>query len=293
MMDTNILEVKNLRKEYKNFILKDISFNLPKGFIMGLIGQNGAGKTTTIKLLMNLIKADGGQVKIFDLDYKNNEKEIKNRIGYVGEEQIFYQDMSVTWTENFFSRFYDSWDRNKFYELLDRFNINRSKKIKELSKGMKVKLAIALALSHNPDLLILDEPTSSLDPVIRREILDILQEFIQDENKSVLFSSHITEDLERIADYVTYIFEGRVVLTAEKEQLLSNWKKVHLKSGVGTENIKKYLTNIQENAFGISGVVKDYSKVKDTIEKILDKGDVKLENVSLDDVLLTLVKEGE
>lgn len=287
----NILEVKKLRKEYKEFILKDISFKLPRGYIMGFIGPNGAGKSTTIKSLMNLLNIDGGDIKIFGLDYKNNEEEIKNRIGYVGEEQHFYLDMTVKWTGNFIAQYYNDWDNNKFDNLLKRFNVSKSKKIKELSKGMRVKLSLALALAHNPELLILDEPTSGLDPVIRREILDILMEVIEDENKSVLLSSHITEDIEKIADYITYIIDGKIVLSDAKENIVSNWKKVKIKSDLINKDIKRYLVGIEENFFGVSAITSNYSMLKGQLKRHGGSNGIKVENASLDDILVSFVKE--
>ena len=158
----NLLKVKNIRKDYKEFSLKDVSFDLQKGSIMGIIGPNGAGKTTTIKIIMNILRANSGEVEIFGLNYKDNEKEIKNRIGYVGEEQYFYQNKTIKWTEKFVSSFYKNWDKDMFNKLLNDFELSRTKKIKELSKGMKVKLSFAIALSHNPDLLANNPSLSEL-----------------------------------------------------------------------------------------------------------------------------------
>ncbi|WP_202711538.1 ABC transporter ATP-binding protein [Sporosalibacterium faouarense] len=292
-MSNSILKVNNLRKKYSEFTLKDVSFELPRGYIMGLIGPNGAGKSTTIKLIMNLLKSNGGEVEIFGLNYKNNEEEIKNRIGYVGEEQIFYEDMSVAWTEKFISQYYKKWDKEYFNSLLSKFKVSKTKKIKELSKGMKVKLGIALALARHPELLILDEPTSGLDPVIRKEILDILLEVIQDENKSVLFSSHITEDIEKIADYVTYIINGKIVLSQEKENILTNWKKISLKKNLVDQEIKRLMIGIEENYFGITGITKNYSKIKNIFSlKNINDG-IKISNATLDEILISLVREEE
>lgn len=293
VMSSYILEINDLRKVYDSFVLQDISFDLPKGYIMGLIGQNGAGKTTTIKLLMNIIKADSGQVRIFGQNYNESETDIKNRIGYVGEEQNYYDEMSVVWTERFFANFYTDWNSLKFYQLLELFNVNKSKKIKELSKGMKVKLSIALALAHSPDLLILDEPTSALDPIVRREILDVLLDFIQDESKSVLFSSHITEDIEKIADYVTYIDNGKIILSEEKEKIKNDWKKIHFKSETEIGDIKNYIICKQENPFGVSGIIKNYTQYESDLQKLITKGAVKIENLSLDDILVAIAKEGK
>lgn len=290
---SNILEISNLRKEYKEFTLKDISLVLPRGYIMGLIGPNGAGKSTTIKAIMNLINYDSGKIKLFGLDYEDSEEEIKNKIGYVGEEQFFYEDMSVKWMEKFISQHYKQWNSDKFYGLLDRFNVSSTKKVQELSRGMRVKLALALALAHNPDFLILDEPTSGLDPVIRSEILKILLEVIQDENKSVLFSTHITEDVEKIADYVTYLIDGRIVLSVPKDELLEKWKTIHIKNGYEINEVRSKLVGIEENFFGISGLTDKYEEMKNTLKPYIEKDIVRIENTSIDQILISLVKEAK
>lgn len=290
MENKNLLTVKDLRKEYKEFTLADVSFNLPAGHIMGIIGPNGAGKTTTIKLIMNFIKADGGEIDIFGLNHQKDEKEIKNRIGYVGEEQYFYQNKTVAWTGNFVAQFYKNWDNSKFNEFLEDFKLSRTKKVKELSRGMKVKLSFAIALSHNPDMLILDEPTSGLDPVIRREILDLLTAISREGNKSVLISSHITGDLARIADIITFMINGRITLSKEKDELLANWKRIHYKKGALDDRIIASLEHVQEHSFGSSGMTGDYLKIKDSLTTGIAKEDIKVENVNLDDILISFVK---
>lgn len=286
----NILEISNLRKEYKEFTLNNVSLTLPRGYIMGLIGPNGAGKSTTIKAIMNLINCDSGRIKLFGLDYENSEEDIKNKIGYVGEEQFFYEDMNVKWMEKFISQHYRQWNRDEFYALLERFNVSPTKKVKELSKGMRVKLSLALALAHNPELLILDEPTSGLDPVIRSEILSILLEVIQDENKSVLFSTHITEDVEKIADYVTYLIDGKIVLSSQKDELLEKWKTIHIKNGYEIKELNNKLVGIEKNFFGVTGLTDKYEELKSTIKPYIEKDIVRIENTSIDQILISLVK---
>ncbi len=285
----HVVELREVRKEYKEFVLDGISWQIPKGCIMGLIGPNGAGKTTTIKIIMNLIRADGGKVSLFGLDYRRNEKEIKNRIGYVGEEQYFYEDRTVAWTGRFVSRFYRNWDTNTFSRLLNEFQISGTKKVKELSKGMRVKLSIALALSHNPELIILDEPTAGLDPVVRRELLDLLRK-ISSENKSVIISSHITDDIARTADYITYLLEGRISLIEQKDELLSNWKKIHFRTGTLNNGISSSFYNIEASMFGNSGITNSYLSIKDDLAEGIRKEDIKVENVGLDDILICFVK---
>ena len=290
MENKNVLEVKNLRKEYKEFTLDNVSFSVPAGYIMGIIGPNGAGKTTTIKLLMNLIKPEGGEINIFGLDPRKNEKEVKNRIGYVGEEQYFYQNKTVAWTGRFVSQFFKQWNNNKFNAFLEDFKLSRTKKVKELSRGMKVKLSFAIALSHQPELLILDEPTSGLDPVIRREILDLLLKTSREENKSVIISSHITDDLARIADIITFMINGKIRLTGEKDDLLANWKRIHYKKGALSKNITASLNNVQDQVFGSSGLTGHYLKIKDRLADGIGKEEIKVENLNLDDILISFVK---
>ncbi|MBN1223069.1 MAG: ABC transporter ATP-binding protein [Candidatus Aminicenantes bacterium] len=286
----SVLKIRGLRKEYDEFVLDDISWDVPKGYIMGLIGPNGAGKTTTIKLIMNLIRPESGEIKVFGLDHSHNEKEIKNRIGYVGEEQYFYEFRSPDWTGKFVSHFYNDWDAVKFQNLLEEFQIPSKKMIRKLSKGMKVKLSLALAISHNPELIILDEPTSGLDPVIRRDVLDFLQTVTQEGNTSVIISSHITADIARIADYITYMVNGRIALVAAKDDLQANWKKIHFSKGTLDERIILILSKVEDHMFGSSGITQKYLEIKDALKKGIADGDIKIENVGLDDILISLVK---
>jgi ABC-2 type transport system ATP-binding protein len=286
----NILEIKNLRKEYPEFILDNISWDAPQGYVMGLIGPNGAGKTTTIKLIMNLIRSDGGEVKVFGLDNIEDEKQIKNKIGYVGEEQYFYDYRSADWTGKFVSHFFDRWDMERYRSLLDRFEIPPKKRIRKFSKGMKVKLSLAIALSHNPELILLDEPTSGLDPIIRREVIDFLKTFTEENEKSVIISSHITDDIARIADYITYMVNGKIVLTDSKDELLSNWKKIHFTPDSLDKSIAASLVNVESHLFGSSGLTKNYTEIQESLSPEIASGDIKVESVGLDDILISLVK---
>jgi ABC-2 type transport system ATP-binding protein len=286
----NILELKNVQKRYKGFTLDGISLNLPQGYILGLIGPNGTGKTTTIKILMNMVKRDGGDVQVFGLDPQKHAKQIKNKVGYLGEEQYFYGNKTVAWTGNFVSDFYNDWDTNTFQSLLTNFQISRTKKAQELSKGLKVRFSLALALSHNPQLLILDEPTAGLDPVIRREVLELLRKKSKNEGKSVIISSHITDDIMRTADLVAFLIEGKFVLSSDKDELLSNWKRIHYKKGALSSDIVNTLTRRKEHAFGSSGITDRYLEIKDALLQGITEGMIKIESVNLDDILISLVK---
>ena len=216
----NLLELTGVCKRYPSFSLRDVSFTVPAGSIMALIGENGAGKTTTIKLILNEIRRDAGSVRIFGRDNVRDETAVKEEIGVVFDESYFHSGFSAEDVGKILKGVYKSWDGALYRRYLDRFSLPAGKAIKDYSRGMKMKLSIASALAHHPRLLILDEATSGLDPVVRSEVLDLLLDFIQDEERGVLFSSHITSDLERIADYVTFLHGGQVVFSRQKDELL-------------------------------------------------------------------------
>ncbi|MCF6462129.1 ABC transporter ATP-binding protein [Clostridium sp. Cult1] len=280
-----ILEVNNLRKEFKNFTLEDISFNLEPGYIMGFIGPNGAGKSTTIKLIMNLVKKDGGEIKVFGKDHIKYEKEIKDRIGFVYDENYYYEDLTIKQMKNIVASFYSKWDDNQFNYYIHEFGLNPKVKIKTLSKGMKMKFSLAIALSHNADLIIMDEPTSGLDPVFRREILDILYSIIQDENKSIFFSTHITTDLEKIADYITFINKGKVVFSKSKDEVLESY--VIVKGGIDLLNMdtRKEFIGLRETKVGFEGLTDNIAKIK----KIFGNN-ILIEKATLEDIMVYSVR---
>ncbi len=219
----NILEVKNLCKKYDNFELKNVSFSLPKGMIMGFIGENGAGKTTTIKAILDIIKSYSGDIKIFGLNNRIDDDKIKEDIGVVLDDMFFPEILTPNDINNSMKYIYKNWDSKMFYNYLKDFSLLPNKQIKTFSKGMKKKLEIATALSHHPKLLLLDEPTSGLDPIARSEIIDIFQKFIENDECSILLSSHITADLEHIADYITFINNGEIILSKTTNELLDNY----------------------------------------------------------------------
>ncbi|OPZ63800.1 MAG: ABC transporter ATP-binding protein YtrB [Firmicutes bacterium ADurb.Bin506] len=219
-MNDNALELRMVNKSYPGFSLRDVSLELPRGYIMGLVGPNGAGKTTTIRLIMNLARPESGTIRVLGAEMTGNAVDLKRRIGYVPENHEFYSGVTTEWTASFVKRLYPTWNDRKFRELLDKYGVDASKKTDVLSKGTRAKLAMAIALAHEPELLILDEPTSGLDPVVRRELLTDLLEFVKDGDRSVLFSTHITSDLERVADYITFLIDGRVAASGERESLL-------------------------------------------------------------------------
>jgi ABC-2 type transport system ATP-binding protein len=288
----SILEANGLRKEYRTFTLDGVSLEIPKGTILGLIGPNGSGKTTTIRMLMKMTRPDAGSIRIFGLGLDAHEREIKNRIGYVGEHQYYYENKKVSWTGRFVSQYFEKWDQEIFDRLLEEFGLDPSQKVGKLSKGMKVKLSFAIAFSHHPELMVLDEPTAGLDPVIRREMLDRLLAFRNDHDGSVFISSHITDDIVRIADHVAFIVDGKIRIHAEKDQILSDWKRLHFKPGAIDGDVVTGLRCVEAHAFGSTGVTNRYRELSGRIAAAVSAGDVKVENVSLDDVLIAFVKGG-
>ncbi|MBP0984081.1 MAG: ABC transporter ATP-binding protein [Oscillospiraceae bacterium] len=218
----NAVEISGVTKKYDGFTLDNISFSVPAGSIMGFIGQNGAGKSTTIKAILNIIGIDSGKITILGKDHIKDEYEVKSQIAAVFDELPFHEGFNANQICTMFSGLYPNWDREKYFGYLDRFGLPRKKKLKQFSKGMKMKLQIATALSHGAKLLIMDEATTGLDPVVRNEILDIFREYLQDETNSILMSSHITSDLEKIADSVTFIDKGKILLSGIKDEILEN-----------------------------------------------------------------------
>lgn len=287
---SHAVEIEDLTKTYKKFQLDSVSMDLPEGLILGLIGPNGAGKTTTLKIMMDMVRADSGRIRVFDLDHRKHSSEIKNRVGYVGEEPYFYGDKTVSWTGKWMSGFYGNWDLNHFEKLLMDFGISRTKKTGQLSKGMKVKLSIALALSHRPELLILDEPTAGLDPVVRRDVLERLRHLSKSQGRSVIISSHITDDITRIADLIVFLIGGRVVLAEGKDDLLAKWKRIHFQEGALEDGIAASLRSRQKQVFGSSGITDDFLTLKERLTPRLDRQTIKVENLNLDDILISCVK---
>lgn len=258
----NAIEISGLTKKYDGFTLDGISFNVAKGSIMGFIGQNGAGKTTTIKALLNIISADSGSIKLLGLDHIKHEYEIKEQLAAVFDEMPFHESFNANQINIMFGGLYGGWDEKKFFEYLDRFGLPRKKKISKFSKGMKMKLQIAAALSHGAKLMIMDEATTGLDPVVRNEILDIFREYLRDEENSILMSSHITGDLEKIADSVTFIDKGKILLTGYKDEILENHGVIKCsKSNLGTLAPEDYISARISN-FGAEVMVSDKAAAK-------------------------------
>lgn len=280
----NVLEINNITKDYKKFKIDNISFNLPKGYIMGFIGANGAGKTTTIKLILNMIKRDFGEIKVFGLDNIREEERIKEQIGVVFDECYYLEDWTLNDVEKAVSIFYKNWNSSIYEKYLKEFNLARDKKVKDLSRGMRMKLMIAVAFSHEAKLLILDEPTSGLDPVARDEFLDILRDYIEDEEKSVIFSSHITSDIEKIADYITYINNGKIIFTGEKDEFLEKYCIIKGGKEDITESQKKEIIGLRMHSTGFEGLI-ELKKAVGFSSKVI------IEKASLDEIMIYMNKE--
>lgn len=251
-----MLTVQNLVKRYEKFTLDNVSFSLGKGYIMGFIGRNGAGKTTTLKSILNLVHADSGQVLVLGKDFASNEFACKQKIGFMFGGIDYYPKEKLKNITSVVKRFYDEWDDEVYESYLKRFGLDPGKRADELSDGMRVKYALALALSHKAQLLILDEPTSGLDPVSRDDLLELFQELIEDGEKSILFSTHITSDLEKCADYITYIKNGQMIACAEKDGFLDSYRIVRGTGEQLSEELSSRLIGCKKNAFGFTSLIR-------------------------------------
>ncbi len=280
MMDY-ALEVRNLRKDYKKFSLKDVSFALPRGTIMGLVGPNGAGKTTVIKLILNLARRKAGEVMVFGEDLIAHEKEIKSRLGFVHEVPSLVEDATLQDLAAAVAPLYKKWDGALFRSLISEFGLPLGKKFKKLSHGMKMKFSLALALSHDADLLILDEPTSGLDPVFRRELLERLSGLIQDERKAVLFSTHITSDLETTADYITFLHAGEVVFSLPKDEIQETWAVVKGGAELLNGKLRPLFRTIRQTPHYVEALTSDVRSLKNE----LPPGAV-VEKASIEDIMV-------
>ena len=228
----NKIEIKNLKKNYQNFSLKDVNFSIPEGYVTGFIGRNGMGKTTTIKSILSLIQYQGDILSI----HGDEETKLDNqKIGVIMDDSFLAKDWNMELVNKAMKVGYDVWDESTYWEFLEKFHIDKKLKVKELSRGMKIKLMLSIALSHNAELLILDEPTSGLDPSMREEFVEVISDYMQDDNHTVLFSTHITQDLETIADYIVFIDNGEIVLALEKEEFINHF--MILKCGLESQNI--------------------------------------------------------
>ena len=280
----NAIEIKNLTKKYDGFKLDNINLNIPKGLIIGLIGENGAGKTTLIKSILNIITIDKGSIKIFDKDYKKEDYLIKEDIGVVLDNMFFPEILNAKDICCIMKDIYKNWDSNLYYNYLSKFDVPTSKKIKDLSKGMRKKLEIVTALSHKPKLLILDEPTSGLDPVVRDEVLDLFLDFIQEEDNTILLSTHITSDLERIADRIVFIDKGKLIMDESRDDILDNYGILKCDIDYFNNIDKKDIISYRKGKYEYQILVANREKIKNKYKDcILDK-------ITLEELMVLVIK---
>lgn len=280
----NAIEITNLRKMYDGFTLGELSFSVPKGTIMGFVGQNGAGKSTTIKAVLNIIHKDSGEIRIFGMDHESEENEIKQRIAVVFDTLPFHENLNANQVNKILKLIYTTWEEETFFAYLERFHLPRKKKLCKFSKGMKMKFQIAAALSHKAELLIMDEATAGLDPVVRSEVLDVFQEYMQDENHSILMSSHITSDLERVADAITFIHDGKIILSGYKDDILREHGIIQCETDMLSEIAPTDIVSVRRYAYGVSVMIKDRAVCEKKYSGVV------IDTPTLDDILLYYVK---
>lgn len=281
---TNSIEISGLCKSYGDFALDHIDLTLPGGSIMGLIGENGAGKTTTIKCILNLIRRDAGTITLMGYDNIAQERQAKAEVGVVLDECYFHDTLRPTDIHTILSRVYQNWDKALFASCLKKFQLPEGKYVKEFSRGMKMKLSLAAALAHHPKLLILDEATAGLDPVVRDEILDEFLNFIQDEDHAILISSHITSDLEKVADYITYLHQGRVVLSEAKDVIQDNYGRLACTAQQLSAIQPEDLVRVRKGSYGCEALVSDRAVFRKKYPQLM------VEPISLEDIMLFIGK---
>lgn len=280
----NNIELQNVSKKYKDFELKNVSFNVPEGCVVGLIGENGAGKSTTIKSILNITKCNGN-INIFGENHIKNEKKLKEDIGVVLDDSFLSDYLTAKRVNSIMKDVYKTWDENKYMNLLKQFNLPIDKLIKDFSSGMKMKLKIAVAISHNPKLLILDEPTSGLDPVVRNEILDIFRRYIEeDETRSILLSTHITTDLEHISDYIVLIKNGRIIFNLPTDELLENYGIIKCSKEDFNRLDEKDYVQYQKGKYQYEVLTNDKSNIKRKYNI------TKIDRPSIEDIMLFYIK---
>ena len=283
----NLIEVNGLCKNFETFRLQNVSFSLEEGFIMGFIGRNGAGKSTTLKSMLHLMKNDGGDVKLCGLSMPKDEIEIKNQVGYVFGGVDFYPEAKISKITDVTKSFYKNWDDERYKKLCERFEIDESKRFKQLSAGMKVKYSVAVAMSHNPKLLVLDEPTSGLDPAARDDLVLLFQEFIEDGAHSILFSTHITSDLEKCADYITYIKQGQILASTDRDSFRESYIIVAgKKDQLNAENEGKII-GLHVHQLGFEGLMKTEDKA------VAEQGGFEISSPSLEDIMIHIERRSE
>ncbi|HEL0002259.1 TPA: ABC transporter ATP-binding protein [Streptococcus equi subsp. zooepidemicus] len=284
MNSTLILKNVNKKYEKSNFAIKDISFSVPEGSIVGFIGENGAGKSTTMNCILNVIRRDSGTIEIFGREMTDEDIDIRENIGVVYDSNNFPEHLTAKQLADILGRIYSKWDDFCFEQFLRRFGLPESQKIKTYSRGMSMKLAIAVALSHDSKLLILDEATSGLDPIMRDEILDVLLEFVKQENHSILLSSHITSDLEKIADYIVFIHNGEIILNKTKDELIYEYGVIRCSENDFHNILSEDILSSMKKDYQIDVLIKNRKLIEKKYKNLI------VDSVSLDEIMLLLVK---
>lgn len=278
------IEVKGLTKHYKDFTLDNISFQVPSGSIVGFIGENGAGKSTTIKAILDLIQIDSGSIRVLGKENAMKDRELKEQIGVVFDESYFPDNLNIKNVDTIMRKIYHQWESGSFLDYCKRFELPYEKSVKEFSRGMKMKLSIAVALSHHTKLLILDEATSGLDPIVRNEILDIFLEFIQEEDHTVFLSSHITSDIEKISDYILLIHKGKILFFENKDSLIYDYGLIHCSEEELAKLEGVSALGMQKNRFEVEVLVKNRKELENKYP------DLVMDRVSIEDILVYTVK---
>ncbi|TYS16594.1 ABC transporter ATP-binding protein [Rossellomorea vietnamensis] len=282
----NVVEFKNVTKEFKEFSLNNMDLQVKQGYVTGFIGANGAGKSTTIKMIMNLLKPDSGEIKVFGLDYQTHEKEIKERIGFVYDGNVFYEGLNLKDIKRIVGPAYKRWDDELFYQYTEQFQLPLNKAIKTFSKGMQMKASLAIALSHHAELIIMDEPTAGLDPIFHRELLDLLQELMIDSRRTIFFSTHITTDLDRIADYIALMRNGELVFHHSVHEMEDNYALVKGGLDLLDRDTEKAFLHIKRASTGFEALTDDLNTIKNIF------GDsVVIERASVEDIMYYLKGE--
>ncbi len=279
----NILEVNGLVKRYPAFSLDSVSFSLPEGCITGFIGANGAGKTTTIRSILNLAHKDAGTIKIFGLDAEKHEQEIKDRIGIIMDGSYFYNDLSMRDMKSIIAPAYSKWSEADYRSYMEKFNLDPKQKISTLSSGMKMKFALVLALSHQAELLIMDEPTSGLDPLVRSQFLEIVLDYMKNGGKGVFFSTHITSDLDKIADMLILIDGGKIIFQQSKDDLLDTFRIVKGNTALLNDQNRNLIRSLKVSSFGFTGITEHVSEMKKELPDVL------LEKATIEDIMLAYI----
>jgi ABC-2 type transport system ATP-binding protein len=288
-MDT-VIEAAGLTKHYEDFSLRSVGLTVRGGSVSGIFGPNAAGKSTLLRMLAGQTPVPAGTLRVLGGSYGSAEQDLKNRIGYVPQEPVFFEEKTVEWHARFAAPYFARWDGACFFHLLEEFRVNPLKKVKHLSGGQKKLLSLALALSHGADLLILDEPTAGLDIVHRRSLLDRLRAQAAAGEVTVVVASHITDGLDQIAEDITFLHDGRVVLQGGADDLMTRWKWILYKEGSVDRALEERFASVRHQPFGCRGLTNDFPAIRDALAPALASGDARLDHASLEDILLSFIK---